>query len=75
MSELPPDALFKPDHPMANRRSVPMEALSRLPPVLLVLPLSGKHRPMVLGLATVRSERKSRVPGMAILKSRKTGVK
>lgn len=151
--ELPPYALFKPDHPMANRRSVSLEALSRLPLVLLDLPLSreyflslfqnrdlrprivertphimmvrsmvangfgfgllnipslnekapdgktlryvplsGKHRPMVLGLATVRSERKSRVlaefekhcrnsihtrhvPGMAILKSRKTGVK
>ncbi len=90
--ELPPYALFKPDHPMANRRSVSLEALSGLPLVLLDLPVSGKHRPMVLGLATVRSERKSRVPaefekhcrnsiharhvpGMAVLKSRKTGVK
>jgi DNA-binding transcriptional LysR family regulator len=120
--ELPPYALFHPDHPMARRRSVSLEALAKLPLVLLDLPLSreyflslfqnrdlrpsiaertshimmvrsmvangfgygllnipslnekapdgktlryvplsGKNRPMVLGLATVRSERKSRV--------------
>ena len=122
LTELPPYALFAADHPVARKRSVTLEALAKLPLVLLDLPLSreyflslfqnrdlrpsiaertphimmvrsmvangfgygllnipslnekapdgkalryvplsGKHRPMVLGLATVKSERKSRV--------------
>lgn len=122
LTELPPYALFASGHPLAGRRSVSLEALSKLPLVLLDLPLSreyflslfqnrglrptitertthimmvrsmvangfgysllnipslnekapdgkklkyvplgSKDRPMVLGLATVKSDRKSRV--------------
>ncbi|MDJ0611090.1 MAG: LysR substrate-binding domain-containing protein [Kiloniellales bacterium] len=41
--ELPPHALFSPDHPLAGRKSVTLKALAKLPMILLDLPLSREY--------------------------------
>lgn len=43
LRDLPPHALFCQDHPLANKKSVSLKALSELPLILLDLPLSREY--------------------------------
>ncbi len=63
--DLPPHALFSPDHPMAKKESVTLKTLSKLPMILLDLPLSREYFLslfQVEGLRPLIAERTQHLP-------------